>query len=177
MTKLVKSKENLRHRTLTTSLIKKTACTGSNFVAQPPRGRHRLSFGALSWNRGIIVISWKYRDIVELSCYRDFIVIVRNLCYCSSYYRYSTKCVKSSIVRPLPWICSFKWGMVALSDIRSGWVTAQNVELTCLRPAQIKNMLKNGYFKKKCYPYLRFPEPSLNQIQLAYISLFFRANS
>ena len=40
------------------------------------------------------------------------------------------------------WITPFTWGMGAMSAIGSGYVTAQNVELTCLRPAQLKNMLK-----------------------------------
>ena len=43
--------------------------------------------------------------------------------------------------------------MVALSATLSGYVAAQNVELTCLRAAQLKNMLENSYlfekFKKK----------------------------
>ena len=66
------------------------------------KGRGRSPRPPLSLFWGIIMISWNYRDIVELSCYRDFIVIVRNLCYSSAYYRYSTKCVKCSIVHPLP---------------------------------------------------------------------------
>ena len=37
-----------------------------------------------------------------------------------------------------PWLSSFKWGMVACSPPRSDWVSFQNVEVTWLRPAQLR---------------------------------------
>ena len=39
--------------------------------------------------------------------------------------------------------------MVVLSAMRISYVAAQNVELTCLRAAQLKNMLENSYLFEK----------------------------
>ena len=61
-----------------------------------------------------------------------------------------------------PCLSSSKFGMVALSALRSGCVAAQNVEVTCIRPAQLRkpqnntkfnvvlNVLNQLYFKKMC---------------------------
>ena len=61
-----------------------------------------------------------------------------------------------------PCISSFTWGMVAFSALESGCVAAQNVEVTCMRPAQLRkqeknpklnvvlNVLNQLYFKKMC---------------------------
>ena len=63
-----------------------------------------------------------------------------------------------------PWISWLKLGMVALSAIRSGWVTVKNVELIWMRWAHLKNMLKNSYLFEKI-------SKNFNQ-QVAQISLF-----
>ena len=39
--------------------------------------------------------------------------------------------------------------MVVLSAKRNSYVAAQNMELTGMRPAQLKNMLKSSYLIKK----------------------------
>ena len=61
-----------------------------------------------------------------------------------------------------PCIFSFKWGMVALYALGSGCVAAQNVEVTCMRPAQLRkqenntklkvvlNVINQLYFNKMC---------------------------
>ena len=46
-----------------------------------------------------------------------------------------------------PCISSFIWGMVALSALGSGCVAAQNVEVTCMRPAQLRKQENNTKFK------------------------------
>ena len=44
--------------------------------------------------------------------------------------------------------------MVALSAIGSGYVTAQNVELTCMSLAHPKNMIKKNYLFEKIQNFL-----------------------
>ena len=70
-----------------------------------------------------------------------------------------------------PWICSFKWGMEALSTIGSSYVTAKNVELTCMRPAQLKNMLKNSYLFKKNSKTFNQQIAQISPFQMRYDSL------
>ena len=45
----------------------------------------------------------------------------------------------------------FHYGMVDFSAVGSGCVTTQNVEVTCIRQAQLKNMLKYACKIYICY--------------------------
>ena len=50
-----------------------------------------------------------------------------------------------------PSISSFIWGMVVLTALGSGCVTTQNVEVTCMMQAQLKNMLEYACKISICY--------------------------
>ena len=61
-------------------------------------------------------------------------------------YGYLTKDVAAIGVIWKPWLSTFKWGIVAPSTLRSGYVATQNVELICLTPALLKNMIVKYLF-------------------------------